>query len=54
MRQGGRLDWYVDDMQTPFLSLDDPDPYKGSGHRYFGFNNWQSDAYFDNLVISPL
>jgi len=54
VRQGGRLDWYVDDMQTPFLSYDDAAPYKGAGHHYFGINNWQSDAYFDNLTITPL
>jgi hypothetical protein len=54
VRKGGRLDWYVDDMATPFLSFEDPQPYRGSGHQYFGINNWQSDAYFDNLAITPL
>ncbi len=52
--KGGRLDWYVDDMSTPFLSFDDPNPLRGKGHGYFGFNNWQSDAHFDNLTITPL
>ncbi len=54
VRNGGHIDWYVDDMDTPFLSYDDPAPYRGSGHEYFGFNNWQSDAYYDNLTIAPL
>jgi hypothetical protein len=54
VRQGGRLDWYVDDMSTPFLSLDDSAPLRGAGHDYFGFNNWQSHAHFDNLSVTPL
>ncbi|MEM9489204.1 MAG: hypothetical protein AAGC55_08665 [Myxococcota bacterium] len=53
-RQDKRIDWWVDDMETPFLSYEDPRPLAGAGHRYFGFNNWQSDARFDNLVITPL
>lgn len=53
-RQGNRLDWWVDDMSTPFLSYEDPRPLEGAGHEYFGFNNWESDSWFDNLVITPL
>ncbi len=53
-RQGKRLDWWVDDMDTPFLSFEDSRPFEGGGHEYFGFNNWQSDARFDNLTITPL
>lgn len=53
-RQGKRIDWWVDDMETPFLSYEDPRPLEGAGHRYFGFNNWESDSWFDNLVITPL
>jgi hypothetical protein len=54
VRRGGRIDWFVDDMATPFLSYDDAAPYRGDGHGYFGFNNWQSDAYYDDLKIAPL
>lgn len=54
VRKGNQVDWYVDDMDTPFLSYTDKDPLAGPGHEYFGFNNWESDAYFDNLVIRPL
>ncbi|RMH41430.1 MAG: hypothetical protein D6689_11150 [Deltaproteobacteria bacterium] len=59
VRRGGRIDWYVTGGDAPgdaapFLSFDDPAPYRGDGHGYFGFNNWQSDAYFDNLKIAPL
>lgn len=54
VRQGGRIDWFVDDMSTPFLSYDDSRPYKGAGHEYLGFNNWESDLWFDNLVVKRL
>ena len=53
-RIGKKLTWWVDDMQTPFLVLDDPAPLENQGHEYFGFNNWESDTWFDNLVITPL
>jgi hypothetical protein len=53
-RVGKKLTWWVDDMQTPFLVLDDPAPLENQGHEYFGFNNWESDTWFDNLVITPL
>lgn len=54
VRRGGKLDWFVDDMTTPFLSLDDPKPLEGAGHEYFAINNWQTDTWFDNLRIAPL
>jgi hypothetical protein len=53
-RRGGRIEWYVDNMTEPFLALDDPAPLSGAGHEFFGFNNWQSDSWFDNLAIAPL
>jgi hypothetical protein len=53
-RQGQRIDWWVDDMDTPFLSYEDRQPLEGPGHEYFGFNNWESDSWFDNLTITPL
>ena len=40
--------------RRPFLVYDDPHPLEGAGHEYFGFNNWETDTWFDNLVISPL
>jgi hypothetical protein len=51
-RVGKKLTWTID--QQPFLVLDDPNPLEGPGHEYFGFNNWESDTWFDNLVITPL
>jgi farnesoic acid O-methyltransferase len=53
-RTGKAIRWFVDDLQTPFLSYDDPHPLDGPGHEYFGFNNWETDTWFDNLVITPL
>jgi hypothetical protein len=51
VRKGDRIDWFVDG--EPFLSLTDPDSLAGDGHRFFAINNWQSDTWFDNLVITP-
>ena len=51
-RKGNKVEWWIDGK--PFLSLDDPQPLEGERHSYFGFNNWKSDAYFDNLKITPL
>jgi hypothetical protein len=53
-RQRTALTWYVDDLATPFLRYDDPRPLEATGHEYFGFNNWETDTWFDDLVITPL
>ena len=53
VRRGNRLDWYVGDMNSAFLSYVDPEPLAGPGHEYFAFNNWKSDLWFDNLRIEP-
>ena len=53
VRNGKTIDWFVDDMTTPFLSLTDEAPLSGKGHQHFGVNNWESDTWFDNLVITP-
>jgi hypothetical protein len=53
-REGKRLRWFVDDMTTPFLVYDDAQPLAGPGHDYFAFNNWETDTWFDNLVVTPL
>lgn len=53
-RRGKILQWFIDDMTTPFLQYDDPQPLTGVGHEYFGFGNWETDTYFDNLVIKRL
>ena len=53
-RRGKAVTWFVDDPQTPFLVYDDPHPLDGAGHEYLGFNNWETDTWFDNLVVTPL
>jgi hypothetical protein len=53
-RQGKQIRWFVDDMNVPFLSYDDAKPLEDSGHEFFGFNNWETDTWFDNLEITPL
>jgi hypothetical protein len=53
-RRGGKLTWYIDDLNKPFLEYDDPQPLNGPEHGYFAFNNWETDTWFDNLVITPL
>ncbi len=54
VRNGGKISWFVDDMKTPFLELEDSSPLRGPNHAYFGFNNWRSSVSFDNLEIAPL
>jgi len=52
VKRGTTVDWFVDDMTTPFLSF--TDALAGGGPRFLGINNWASDAWFDNLSITPL
>ncbi|HEY4243841.1 MAG TPA: hypothetical protein VGM88_28705 [Kofleriaceae bacterium] len=54
VRKGKVVTWWIDDMTTPFLTYEDPHPLEGSGHEYFAFDNWETDTWFDNLVIKPL
>lgn len=57
-RLGKKLTLWIDgtsaDPTKPFLSYDDPQPLDGAGHEYFAINNWETDTWFDNLVITPL
>ena len=50
-RKGGNVKWFIDGELV--LQLDDPAPLDGPGHAYFGFDNWETDLRFDNLVIRP-
>ncbi len=54
VRNGKSIEWFVDDMTTPFLKYEDPSPYPLDGHSYFGFNDWEAELGFDNLTITPL
>jgi hypothetical protein len=51
IRRGAVIEWYIDDLATPFLRYDDPAPLSGPGHDHFAFANWETDTWFDNLVI---
>lgn len=51
-RKGKVIRWFVDGKL--FLDYYDSEPLRGDGHDRFGFNNWQSHLYFDNLSIRPL
>ncbi len=53
-RSEKKVTWWIDDMQTPFLVYEDPHPLEGPGHEYLGFNNWETDTWFDHLVVTPL
>jgi hypothetical protein len=53
-RKGDTIEWFVDDMTTPFLRYQDPSPLEGARNAFFSFNNWESDTWFDNLSITPL
>ena len=53
-RSGTTLTWWIDDLQTPFLVMNDPHPLEGTGHEYLGFDGGPADTWFDNLVITPL
>jgi hypothetical protein len=50
-RKGGHIDWQIDGK--PFMSYDDRSPLDGSGHSFFGFNDWEAELHFDNLKITP-
>jgi hypothetical protein len=54
VRKGSVLDWYIDDMKTPFLEYTDPEPLYGPGHTHFAFSDWENDSWFDDLAITPL
>jgi len=54
VRKGGKLDWFIDDLATPFLSLDDPQPLAGPGHEYLAFDNWETPVWYDALSVTPL
>ena len=51
-RRGAHIDWQIDG--APFLAWDDPHPLEGPGQDHFAFDGWETEAAFDNLVITPL
>lgn len=49
IRTNGIIYWLIDG--NLFMKYEDPNPIRG---KYFGFNNWRSSLYFDNLRIYSL
>ena len=49
VRTDATLRWYIDGK--PFLHYRDPEPLTG---RYFGFNNWSAQVYFDEVRVWEL
>ena len=49
IRTDGTLHWYLDGK--PFMQYDDREPVPG---RYFGFNNWISVVFYDDVKIYKL
>jgi hypothetical protein len=49
VRTDGTLSWFVDGRLV--AQYPDEDPIRG---RYFGFNDWATDVYFDNLKVFRL
>lgn len=50
-RKGRSVKWFIDGELA--LQLEDPAPLEGPGHAYFGFDDWETELRFDNLVIRP-
>ena len=51
-RKAGLIDWKIDGQ--PFLAWQDPDPLGGAGHEYMAIDDWESEVFFDDLVIRAL
>jgi hypothetical protein len=49
IKRGGFIGWDIDGR--PFLQYFDPKPLSGPGHEFFAFDNWESDASYDNVSI---
>jgi hypothetical protein len=49
---GRTVRWLVDDIEI--ATFVDPAPLEGDGHEHFGFNDWETEVCFDNLVVTPL
>jgi hypothetical protein len=51
-RTDSRVIWRVDGEE--FIVFDDDAPLAGDGHRFFGFNDWESPVRFDNIEVWDL
>ncbi len=50
-RHGGQVEWFVDGQEVLYLS--DPQPLEGAAHGFLGFDDWETEVHFDNLVVRP-
>lgn len=50
-RKENLVRFYIDGKLA--LEMDDLVPLEGMNHRFFAFNNWETEVHFDNLVIRP-
>lgn len=50
-RHGGVVEWFIDGKLAH--RMDDGSPLEGASHQYFGFDNWETELHFDNLVVRP-
>ncbi len=51
-RTENTIEWFVDGES--FMTYEDPNPLRGSGHRYFAFSNWEAPVQFDNVEVYDL
>lgn len=51
-RRGKVIEAFADDVLL--ARLDDPQPLEGPGHEFFAMSGWQSELWYDELVITPL
>lgn len=49
---GSDVVWSIDGKEV--LRYTDKEPLVGDHHRFVAFSNWESDVYYDNLVVTPL
>ena len=52
LRVENRLSWYLDNERIAVY--DDKAPLIGPGHEHFGFNDWDTPIFFDNVKIYDL
>ncbi len=52
VRMDDSLMWYVDGEL--FLVYEDENPLRGDEHRYFGFNNWETELTFGEVRVYDL
>jgi hypothetical protein len=49
---GHTIELFLDGM--PVIAYDDKEPLTGARNAFMAFSNWESDVFYDDLVITPL